>query len=371
MPYPADADIIAFFTGPFDTSTASPLVKAIKIAIPDGYPGILAAATQLEDCLAVLDGLSAVSGYSPTFGVATDGDRLVLEVTGWTGGAGTPPATGFIGGSGIVPDVADGVNIRGLAGAAGDQGPQGSYIVEIFQVSATVPTTPTGGLVNIMTGVVTPPADWDLTPSTPGSGESLYTTHATINPGTAMTANVIPTWSMPFVAGAQGPTGPQGPQGQQGGVGPAGADGTDGLRGPSVQLIYQVAATAPAAASSGAGIDADGILNAAPAGWALVASVPPVGQFLWVQVLIVESDNTIQYGGVARWTGEIGATGSTGQRGQSIQYVYQAAAAAPAAASTGAVVDSDGLLTTAPPGWVLDPPTASNRGTGLCPRDNC
>ena len=171
-----------------------------------------------------------------------------------------------------------------------------------------------------------------------------------------MTADVIPTWSMPFVAGAQGPTGPQGPMGLQGVIGP-GADGTDGLRGPSIQLIYQVAATAPAAASSGAGIDADGVLNAAPAGWALVASVPPVGQFLWVQVLIVESDNTIQYGGVSRWTGEIGATGSTGQRGQSIQYVYQAAATAPAPASSGAVVDSDGLLTTAPPGWALDPPT--------------
>ena len=144
MPYPSDADIIGFFTGPFDTSTTSPLVKANKVAIPDGYSGILSTAGQLEDCLAVLDSLGAGSGWTPTLAVATDGNRLVLEVTGWTGGTGTAPGTGYVGAAGLESDIADGVNIRGAQGVVGPQGIRGEDGT-LWTIGAVFPGSPADG----------------------------------------------------------------------------------------------------------------------------------------------------------------------------------------------------------------------------------
>lgn len=60
------------------------------------------------------------AGWSPVFAIATDGARRVLQVTDWTGGAGTKPAVGqYVGVGGLVALIADGVDIRGPEGAAG------------------------------------------------------------------------------------------------------------------------------------------------------------------------------------------------------------------------------------------------------------
>lgn len=62
-------------------------------------------------------------GWSPVFAVVTDGARRVLQVTGWTGGTGSAPASGkYVGSSGLVTLIADAVDVRGGTGATGSAG---------------------------------------------------------------------------------------------------------------------------------------------------------------------------------------------------------------------------------------------------------
>lgn len=67
------------------------------------------------------------AGWAPVLAVATDGSRRVLQVVDWTGGEGTKPTTlGYIGATGIVPLIANGVDIRGAVGATGGTGAPGT-----------------------------------------------------------------------------------------------------------------------------------------------------------------------------------------------------------------------------------------------------
>ncbi|WP_414461834.1 hypothetical protein [Hyphomicrobium sp. DY-1] len=60
-------------------------------------------------------------GWSPVFSIVEDGDRRVLEVTDWTGGIGTKPAINkYVGDTGFVDDITDGVDIRGPIGQQGE-----------------------------------------------------------------------------------------------------------------------------------------------------------------------------------------------------------------------------------------------------------
>jgi hypothetical protein len=66
-------------------------------------------------------------GWSPVLATISDGARRVHQVIDWTGGEGAKPATGdYIGLTGLVPNIADGIDIRGPAGTAtipdGDKG---------------------------------------------------------------------------------------------------------------------------------------------------------------------------------------------------------------------------------------------------------
>ena len=59
-------------------------------------------------------------GWSPKFATVSDGERRVLQVADWFGGGGTKPDTGqYIGATGFVAAIADGVDIRGPAGEDG------------------------------------------------------------------------------------------------------------------------------------------------------------------------------------------------------------------------------------------------------------
>ncbi|MFC6487375.1 hypothetical protein [Nitratireductor sp. GCM10026969] len=59
-------------------------------------------------------------GWSPLLRIITDGARRVLEVYDWTGGEGVKPtATGYIGASGLTPNIADAIDIRGPEGPSG------------------------------------------------------------------------------------------------------------------------------------------------------------------------------------------------------------------------------------------------------------
>lgn len=60
-------------------------------------------------------GQPGLNGWTPVFAIVADGvSREVLQVIDWTGGEGIKPATGkYVGVSGFVDDIADGVNIKG------------------------------------------------------------------------------------------------------------------------------------------------------------------------------------------------------------------------------------------------------------------
>ena len=95
-------------------------------------------ATEAADGSVTIDGagdsgLAGEDGWSPELAVASNGARRVLQIDDWAGGGGAKPTTGeYVGASGLVAAVADGVDIRGpagtdgVAGAAGATGPAGA-----------------------------------------------------------------------------------------------------------------------------------------------------------------------------------------------------------------------------------------------------
>lgn len=71
-------------------------------------------------------GNTGINGWTPILAVASDGSRRVLQVIDWTGGMGTKPNTGlYVGPSGLVSSISNGVDIRGSAGATGATGATG------------------------------------------------------------------------------------------------------------------------------------------------------------------------------------------------------------------------------------------------------
>ena len=81
-------------------------------------------------------GEDADDGWSPVFSVLADGERRVLQVSDWVGGTGTKPATGqYVGISGLVDDIENGVDIRGPRGLQGFPGIPGRDSVGDVQFS--------------------------------------------------------------------------------------------------------------------------------------------------------------------------------------------------------------------------------------------
>ncbi len=68
------------------------------------------------------------NGWSPFFGIVSDGERRVLQLTAWTGGAGDAPqgVGNYLGSSGLVTSIGDAVDLRGAVGAAGGPGANGT-----------------------------------------------------------------------------------------------------------------------------------------------------------------------------------------------------------------------------------------------------
>lgn len=83
----------------------------------------LSASTASSAAIAAQEALDAIAlignGWTPVPRIAVDGARYVLEIYNWTGGLGPKPATGFLAASGLVPNVANGLNFRGAV-AYGD-----------------------------------------------------------------------------------------------------------------------------------------------------------------------------------------------------------------------------------------------------------
>ncbi|MBD3844273.1 hypothetical protein IED13_01085 [Bosea sp. SSUT16] len=82
------------------TNTGTPENAVLNITIPRGDQGY--------------------KGWAPILAVVTDSARRVLQISDWAGGEGTKPAAGsYIGATGLVPDIASAVDIRGPQGVQG------------------------------------------------------------------------------------------------------------------------------------------------------------------------------------------------------------------------------------------------------------
>lgn len=57
------------------------------------------------------------AAWSPVIANVADGVRRVQQITDWTGGGGTKPATGFIGATGLVATAAEATDVRGPGGS--------------------------------------------------------------------------------------------------------------------------------------------------------------------------------------------------------------------------------------------------------------
>jgi hypothetical protein len=72
-------------------------------------------------------GDNGLNGWSPLLVVATDGERRVHQIIGWTGGTGNQPAftNQYLGETEIVENIEDAADIRGAQGDTGDTGDAG------------------------------------------------------------------------------------------------------------------------------------------------------------------------------------------------------------------------------------------------------
>ena len=72
-------------------------------------------------------GGSGGSGWSPVIVLALDGERCVLHLTDWAGGTGAKPELrGYLGEGGVVQNIAEAVDIRGVKGEQGNTGATGA-----------------------------------------------------------------------------------------------------------------------------------------------------------------------------------------------------------------------------------------------------
>lgn len=79
-----------------------------------------------EDGQQGFQGEKGDKGWSPVLTSAFDGDRRVMFISNWVGGTGDPPSTGqYVGGTGLVSDIALAVDFRGVQGLQGDKGDKG------------------------------------------------------------------------------------------------------------------------------------------------------------------------------------------------------------------------------------------------------
>ena len=102
-------------------------LSAYQIAVGNGFVGTEAQWLSSLRGATGSTGLNGTNGWSPILAVVPRGEDSVLQVTGWTGGNGTPPTTlGYISPTGIVTNINNASNIRGLQGIQGIQGETGA-----------------------------------------------------------------------------------------------------------------------------------------------------------------------------------------------------------------------------------------------------
>ena len=111
----------------------------------------------------------------------------------------------------FVQDGADGAD--GTDGAAGVNG-LSTYLFSVFQRSATLPATPTGGQYNFGTNTGTAPTGWST--SVPTGTDPLYTTSTLASVQGATGTDTVLTWVTPTIMAQDGTDGSTGAAGSRG-----------------------------------------------------------------------------------------------------------------------------------------------------------
>lgn len=286
-------------------------------------------------------GKDGLNGYSPILGIASDGERRVFVVIGWLGGSGAVPATGlYVGGSGLVEDMADAVNVRGPAGSGeGGGGPTEMRVSGGYVQWRSDPDAVWQNLIAVsaLTGAAGPQGIQGI-PGTPG---------ATGSPGASAyqiaLANGFSGSESAWLLSLVGPAGPQGIPGNDGREVEFNNDGTNiqwryaGV-GSWSNLVPLSAITGPAGAagsSGSAGLSAYQIaqmngFSGDETAW-LASLVGPVGPSGAIggdgpAIEIQNSGTYIQWRvtGAVSWNnliaiadlvGPVGATGAAGNNG--------------------------------------------------------
>ena len=283
----------------------------------DGAPGSPGADGQPG--AAGMDGADGDDGWSPEFAVVSDGDRRVLQVSGWQGGEGTPPATGqYVGPSGLVAAAADAVDIRGLRGQQGIQGVQGNPGAAGQPGAQGNPGadgadgdngwSPEFAVVSDGERRVLQVSDWQ------GGEGTKPTTGQYVGP-TGLVDAAADAVDVRGAAGATGQTGPAGMTGMTGPRGDAGADGATGAQGPQgifTLQIFQNAASVPTTPTGGSYVIATNTLTP-PTDWTATPTTAGAGELTYISEYIVNPAS--QSGTITpTWSApfQAGATGPVG-----------------------------------------------------------
>ena len=212
-----------------DSQELSDVIDYIRTLIPAGARGATGnTGTAGTDGTDGVDGAAGDKGWSPIIAIESDGNRDVAKLVGWTGGEGatpTVPTNPYLTSSGFGTKS----NAEDIRGRTGLQGAQGVYDLFIYRASATKPSRPTGGRINVSTGTVTNvPTGWNA--NIPDSDDKKWGAKVTINPA-SQSGTITPTWSDSYELGGTGPAGRQGDQGERGLQGIQGIQGLTGDQG--------------------------------------------------------------------------------------------------------------------------------------------
>ena len=179
---------------------------------------------------------------------SSDGARRVLQVVGWTGGTGTPPASGkYRRRDGLVDAIADAIDVRGPQGQQGPQGVPGTQ-------GAAGPQGPQGP--EGPQGQVGPQGEQGL-PGPQGTPGTDGADGATWRSGSGVPANGVgqdgdfyfrtdtddvyqrSAGAYSVIANLKGSAGPQGIAGAQGPQGQQGPQGDDGAPVPTASMAQR------------------------------------------------------------------------------------------------------------------------------------